>query len=212
MAYKVLIVDDQIVPRQLFENIISMSDRYQLAASLDTAKIADAFCARGDIDLVLMDIVMKDGSDGLTAAGRIKKSYPRTKVIIVTSLPDAAFLQRAREIGVDSFWYKEVQALPMLEIMDRTMSGERIFPDAPPVSRLGIAKNTDFTERELDVLRLLAEGLTDREIAEKAFLSVSTVRYHVNNLISKTGCSSRTELAVGAVRSGIIVPGIEKER
>ena len=212
MAYKVLIVDDQIVPRQLFENIISMSDRYQLAASLDTAKIADAYCARGDIDLVLMDIVMKDGSDGLTAAGRIKKSYPRTKVIIVTSLPDAAFLQRAREIGVDSFWYKEVQALPMLEIMDRTMSGERIFPDAPPVSRLGIAKNTDFTERELDVLRLLAEGLTDREIAEKAFLSVSTVRYHVNNLISKTGCSSRTELAVGAVRSGIIVPGIEKER
>ena len=212
MAYKVLIVDDQIVPRQLFENIISMSDRYQLAASLDTAKIADAYCARGDIDLVLMDIVMKDGFDGLTAAGRIKKSYPRTKVIIVTSLPDAAFLQRAREIGVDSFWYKEVQALPMLEIMDRTMSGERIFPDAPPVSRLGIAKNTDFTERELDVLRLLAEGLTDREIAEKAFLSVSTVRYHVNNLISKTGCSSRTELAVGAVRSGIIVPGIEKER
>ena len=125
MAYKVLIVDDQIVPRQLFENIISMSDRYQLAASLDTAKIADAFCARGDIDLVLMDIVMKDGSDGLTAAGRIKKSYPRTKVIIVTSLPDAAFLQRAREIGVDSFWYKEVQAAPMLEVLDCTMAGER---------------------------------------------------------------------------------------
>ena len=71
MAYKVLIVDDQIVPRQLFENIISMSDRYQLAASLDTAKIADAYCARGDIDLVLMDIVMKDGFDGLTAAGRV---------------------------------------------------------------------------------------------------------------------------------------------
>ena len=208
MAYKVLIVDDQIVPRQLFENTISMSDHYQLAACLDTAKIADVYCARGDVDLVLMDIVMNDGSNGLDAAARIKKSYPRTKVIIVTSLPDAQFLKRAKEIGVDSFWYKEVQALPMLEIMDRTMAGERIFPDAPPVSRLGFAKNTDFTERELEILRLLAEGLTDREIAEKAFLSVSTVRYHVNNLISKTGCSSRTELAVGAVRSGIIVPGI----
>ena len=209
MAYRVLVVDDQIVPRQLFENIIASSENYQLAACIDTAKIADAYCVRGDVDLVLMDVVMNDGSNGLEAAERIKKSYPKIKVIIVTSLPDALFLQRAREIGVDSFWYKEVQALPMLEVMDRTMAGEHIFPDTPPVSRLGMAKSTDFTERELEILRLLAEGLTDKEIAEAFYLSVTTVRYHVNNLISKTGLGSRTELAVNAVRNGITTPGIK---
>ena len=209
MPINVLIVDDQTVSRQLFETIIASSDRYQLAASIETARVADAWCARGNVDLVLMDVVMSDGSNGLDSAARIKQSYPKIKIIILTSLPDALFLKRAREIGVDSFWYKEVQAVPMLEVMDRTMAGEHIFPDAAPVTELGLAKSTDLTEREQEVLRLLAEGLTDREIADAACLSVTTVRYHIGNLISKTGLSSRTELAVGAVLSGITTPGIK---
>lgn len=206
MAYRVLIVDDQSIPRQLFESIVASSDGYELAASVDTAKFADAYCAGDKIDLVLMDVVMNDGSNGLDTAKRIKKSYPKVKVIIVTSMPDSAFLKRAREIGADSFWYKEAQQTTMLEIMDRTMAGERIFPDSPPLTNLGLARSTDITERELDVLRLLAGGVTDREIADSLCLSVTTVRYHINNLISKTGLASRTELAVNAVRSGIVIP------
>ena len=209
MAYKVLIVDDQIMSRQLFESFVASSGRYELAASVETAKYADAYCAGGRVDLVIMDVVMNDGSNGLDTAARIKASYPKIRIIVVTSMPDAAFLKRAREIGVDSFWYKEAQEAPMLEVMDRTMAGEHIFPDTPMVTNLGLAQSTEFTERELQVLRLLAEGMTDAEIAEKLFLSVTTVRYHVNNLKDKTGFSSRTELAVGAVRSGITVPGIE---
>lgn len=209
MAYKVLIVDDQIMSRQLFESFVAASDRYELAASVETAKFADAYCAGGKVDLVIMDVVMNDGSNGLNTAARIKASYPKTKIIVVTSMPDGAFLKRAKEIGVDSFWYKEVQEKPMLEVMDRTMAGEHIFPDSPPVTTLGLAKSTEFTERELEVLRLLAEGLTDKEIAERIILSVTTVRYHINNLIEKTGASSRTELAVNAVRSGIAIPGIK---
>ena len=206
MPYRVLIVDDQAMPRQLFESFVTSSERYELAASLDTAKIADAYCARGDVDLVLMDIVMNDGSNGLDAAERIKTAYPAVKVIIVTSMPDSTFLERARAIGVDSFWYKEVQALPMLELMDRTMAGEHIFPDSAPKSSVGLAESTDITDREMDVLRLLTEGLTDREIADELFLSLSAVRYHVTNLIQKTGWASRTELAVAAVRSGVTIP------
>ena len=208
MSYRVLVVDDQIVPRQLFENIIASSENYELAASFDSAKIADAYCAKGGIDLILMDVVMVDGYNGLEAAARIKKSYPQVKILITTSMPDALFLSRAREIGVDSFWYKEVQETPMLEIMDRTMAGERVFPDEPPVTEMGLVKSSEFTDREMEVLRLLAEGLTDREISERLFLSITTIRYHVSNMISKTGFSSRTELAVNAVRSGITIPGI----
>ena len=94
MPYRVLIVDDQAMPRQLFESFVTSSERYELAASLDTAKIADAYCARGDVDLVLMDIVMNDGSNGLDAAERIKTAYPAVKVIIVTSM----------EINSKVFW------------------------------------------------------------------------------------------------------------
>lgn len=208
MPYRVLIVDDQIVPRQLFEAVIASSDRYELAGSIDSARVADAWCARGNVDLILMDIVMNDGSSGLKAAARIKASYPKVRILIITSMPDSMFLKRAKEIGVDSFWYKEVQTVPMLEIMDRTMAGEHIFPDSPPAVRLGMAWSTELTERELDVLRLLAEGLTDKEISDRLCVGTTTVRYHVGNLIGKSGFSSRTELAVHAVQSGITVPGI----
>jgi len=207
MAYNVLIVDDQTISRQLFESFVASSDRYALSASVETAKYADAYCAGGKVDLVLMDVVMNDGSNGLDAAARIKTAYPAVKIIVVTSMPDSVFLKRAREIGVDSFWYKEAQSAPMLEIMDRTMAGEHIFPDSPPVTRFGLAESTELTERELDVLRLLAQGLTDREICDTLHMSSGTVRYHLSNLLDKTGYSSRTELAVNAVRSGIALPG-----
>ncbi len=206
MKYNVLIVDDQTISRQLFESFVASSDRYALAASVETAKYADAYCAGGKVDLVLMDVVMNDGSDGLDAAERIKAAYPSVKVIVVTSMPDSMFLKRARKIGVDSFWYKEAQSAPMLEIMDRTMAGEHIFPDSPPVTHFGLAESTELSERETEVLRLLAQGLTDREIGSKLFMSASTVRFHITNLLEKTGYASRTELAVNAVRSGIALP------
>ena len=211
MPYRVLIVDDQLIPRQLFENTVAASERYTLAAALNSAAMADAWCAGGLVDLILMDVVMDNGPTGLEAARRIKGSYPQVKIIMVTSLPDALFLERARRLGVDSFWYKELQSAPLLEVMDRTMAGERVWPEHPPRKQLGLADSSEFTEREMDVLRLLAKGLTDREICEQLHLRFNTVRYHVDNLMLKTGQSSRTGLAVLAVMSGVIFPGIDTE-
>ena len=194
MPYRVLIVDDQLIPRQLFENTVTGSDRYVLAAALDSAVMADAWCAGGLVDLIIMDVVMDNGPTGLEAAGRIKASYPQVKIIVVTSLPDALFLERARQLGVDSYWYKELQSAPLLEVMDRTMAGEQVWPDHPPRKKLGLADSSEFT---------------DREICEQLHLSFNTVRYHVDNLMAKTGQSSRTGLAVAAVLSGVIFPGFE---
>ena len=206
MAYRVLVVDDQAMPRQLFENIIKSSDNYELVACIETAKVADMYCARQLVDLILMDVVMNDDSNGLDVAAKIKATYPNTKIIIMTSMPDADFLNRAKSIGVDSFWYKEVQDTSMLEIMDRTMAGESVYPDNPPVVQLGLVKNTDFTAREMDVLRKMVQGFSDKEIAEQLDMSYHTVRFHINSLLGKTGCASRTELAIRVVRSGVIVP------
>ena len=208
MPCRVLIVDDQAIARQFFESTVASSDRYVLAAALDSAAMADAWCAAGGVDLILMDVVTNDGTNGLAAAERIKRSYPQVRIIILTSMPDALFLRRAREIGVDSFWYKETQTKPLLEVMDRTMDGEQVWPDRPPETMLGTAKSGEFTDREMDVLRLLARGLSDKEIADQLHMGFTTVRYHVDNLIAKTGQSSRTALAVNAVLSGIVVPGI----
>lgn len=112
MAYKVLIVDDQALPRQYFESIVNHSENYTLTASISSARVADAYCARNGVDLILMDIVMSDGMNGLEAARKIKQNYPEIKILAVTSMPDASFLEKARKAQVDSFWYKEVQDAP----------------------------------------------------------------------------------------------------
>ena len=208
MSYNVLVVDDQTMPRQLFENIINNSDNYSLAASVDSASIADVYCAKKQIDLILMDVVMSGGINGIEAAARIKDSYPDIKILVVTSMPDGSFLEKARQAKVDSFWYKEVQDVPLLEIMDRTMAGEQVYPDDAPVVSVGLAKSTDFTSRELEVLRYVAAGYSDKEIAQMLVISYGTVRVHLNNLLQKTDCASRTELAILVAKTGIVVPEI----
>ncbi len=202
---RVLICDDQVISRQLFEMIVTGSDRYELVKSLESAKVADIYCSGDKVDLILMDIVMND-INGLDAAEVIKRKYPRIKIIIVTSMPDAAFIERARRIGIDSFWYKEVQDAPMLDVMDRTMAGEHVFPDSAPKMTLGLAGSDEFTDRELDTLRKLVSGLSDKEIADQLGISYNTVRVYINSLLQKTGFQSRTELALKAAKSGIVVP------
>lgn len=208
MAMKVLIVDNQTMPRQLFESIINNSEGYELAASVDSASVADIYCAKMPIDLIIMDVVMSGGISGIDAAERIKKSYPDIKVLIVTSMPDSSFIDKARKAGVDSFWYKEVQDEPLLDVMDRTMAGESVYPDRSPVVHIGAARSTDFTDRELDVLRCVAAGYSDKETSEMLNISYGTERVHLNNLLQKTACNSRTELAIMAVKTGIVVPEV----
>lgn len=205
MKYKVMIVEDQTMPRQLFELRVQSSERFELAISIDNAAMADIYCLRYPVDLILMDVITRNGESGLDAAARIKHAFPKIKIVIVTSMPECSYLNRARAIGVESFWYKEEQRESLMEIMERTMNGESIYPDAPPELRLGLASSYDFTERELEVLREMTGGDTNQEIAERLHMSVATVKTHILNMLGKTGFRNRTELAVRARESGLVI-------
>jgi len=205
MPYSVIIVDDQNIPRQLFELLVGSSERYRLLYSLDTAAVAHIYCTKFQVDLVIMDVVMKDGISGLEAAERIKKDSPRTKILVVTSMPEVSYLTRAKEIGVDSFWYKEESELPLLTVMDRTMDGESVYPDHAPVLRLGNAKSEEFTPKELEVLRELTTGASNTVIAEHLGMESDTVKKHISHMLRKTGYSNRTELAIEARVGGIVI-------
>ena len=202
---RVLIVEDQRLPASLFEQFISGSGRYHLAASVQSADAAYFYCATGQADLVLMDVLIPGSISGLEAARAIKALRPETKIIIVTSMPELSFLRQAREIGVDSFWYKEVQEQPLLEIMDRTMAGESVYPSASPVVTMGNASSADFTEREAEVLRELVTGASNREIGETLSIAENTVKMHITNMLQKTGYHSRLELAVKARHLGVAI-------
>ena len=211
MAYRILIADDQSMARQLFEMFVKSSEKYRLVHSLESASVAHIYCSRFPIDLVLMDVVMADGVSGLEAAKRIKKVSPKTKIIIVTSMPEVSYIKRAREIGVESFWYKEASREPILSVMDRTMAGESVYPDSAPVLTLGNAKSVEFTPKELEVLREMTMGLTNSAIAEKLFIDVTTVKSHVTHMLQKTGFQNRTELAIQARVSGLVIGEPEEE-
>lgn len=205
MAYNVMIVDDQNVSRALFESYVLNDDRFRLVKSLNTAMVADAYALSTRIDLIIMDVVMSDGSNGLDAAEKIKKARPDVKIIIVTSMPEVSYLERAKAIGVDSFWYKEAQQIPFPEVMIRTLNGEKCFPATTPLVRLGDAVSTELTERELEILRFLTTGASNQEIAEVMNISAHTVKVHVAHLLEKTGFPNRTRLAIEARVSGLVI-------
>ena len=152
-----------------------------------------------------MDVMTELYRSGLDAAEEIKKQFPQIKIIIVTSMPEYSWISRAKEIGVDSFWYKDGQKSRILDVMERTMAGERIFPDETPLIRIGNATNHEFTERELDVLKELTTGDTNAEIAGRLFISVATVKSHILHLMEKTGFKTRTELVSEARGLGIVI-------
>ena len=203
---RVLIVEDQAMPRQLFEMYVRGNEQYELVTSIDQADMADIWCAADEVDLILMDVVTKNGSSGLEAAARIKQKYPRIRIIIVTSMPEYSYLKQAKEIGVDSFWYKEVSKEPILEIMDRTMAGESVFPESSPEIVLGLALSTEFSQRELEVLKELMRGDTNAEIGAHLHISPETVKKHIQHMLDMTGFHSRTELAVRARETGLVIP------
>ena len=204
---EVLIVEDQAMPRRLFEMFVEHSGRYRLAASITNADMAEYYCERLKVELVLMDICTSMNANGLEAAERIKKRFPEIKVIIVTSMPEYSYLERARRAGVDSFWYKELNDEPIMSLMDRTMAGESIFPDKTPEVRLGHTTSYEFSEAEIRVLRLLVEGMTYKQMAQALGVTTDCVKAHISSMLSKTGFTSKTKLAAVVISKKLIVNG-----
>ena len=201
----VLIVEDDPMARQLLEIYISDSENYNLVASIESAAMAEIYCMSQNIDLILMDVCTAMNANGLDAAEKIKKNYPGTKIIIITSMPEFSFLKKASNIGVDSFWYKGNNAKEIISVMDRTLAGEKIFPDNTPDLQIGNAINVEFTERELQVLKYVVAGETDATIAEKLNISLRTVKGYIQDMRDKTGFKNRTELAVRARECGFVI-------
>ena len=104
MAYRILIADDQKMVRQMFETAVKSSPDYEIAGMAQTAEEAVRSCLEQKIDLVLMDVVLGLGKDGLDAAKQIKQERPEVKILLVTSMPESSYIGRAKEIGVESFW------------------------------------------------------------------------------------------------------------
>jgi DNA-binding NarL/FixJ family response regulator len=206
MKVNVLIVEDSRVSREAFERKISSFPEYSVIASIENAANAEIACTTNKIDLILMDVCTADDESGIRAAARVKKNYPWVRIVLMTSMPEHSFIKKAQDSGCDSFWYKEYGNISLREVCERTMKGERIWPDSSPVIVIGQAKSTEFTDRELAVIRELVRGVRYEDMAEELHLSINTVKYHVKNILQKTGFRSTIQLVAEVVEKRLVLP------
>ena len=191
-----MIVEDQKMIRSLLESDIEKEPGYRVVSSVAGANRALELCDEIKVDLILMDVQTEHRENGLSAAAKIKQKFPQIKTVIVTSLVDYDVLKKAKKLGADSLWYKDTDEATLMDIVRRTVSGEHIFPDSPPEVEIGTAKSTEFTKTELVVLRHLVRGLSYSRIAEGMGIEVTTVKFHVTNMLQKTNFKNKLQLAL----------------
>lgn len=201
---KVLIVEDNKFTRSYLENMVEKSGEFTLAGSLKDAEQVSAFCYLNDVHMILMDVQTLHGHSGLAAAEIIKQQRPDIKVVVVTSLVDSAILTKAKQIDVDSMWYKDHGEEEILDVMQRTVQGEHIFPDRAPNVEVGEAWSDDLSETQKDILRLYIQGNSYAAIGKALNIEASTVRYHMIQMIQKCGFSSKQQLIAAAIDSTIV--------
>ena len=210
-VYRVVIVDDEMISRGYMELFIKPSRHYEIAAALPFAQDVIDWCRKNPPpDLIILDVMMSAGIDGLTAAEQLRREFPQVKIITATSMADTDWLDKARQIGIEGFWFKTYSDISLLEVMDRVMAGESVYPARAPEVMLGSIPAADLTRQQRILLRHLTDGLSNREIAERMHISSNTVKDYLDDLMDKTGIHSRTALVAQASRLGIVVSDAER--
>lgn len=195
--FGVYIADKDPITQKLMEIFVTSENRYRVVPWVNSAE--------NPVDVILMDMTAALCPGRWNDVENLKKQNSKIKIILMTDLPEYSYIAQAKNMGADSFWYKETSAEALRQIMDRTVAGESVYPDSMPVIRLGNALSTEFTQRELEVLKEVVGGKTDVAIAENLKLSVSTVKFHIQKIREKTGFTNRTELAVRARECGLVI-------
>ena len=214
---RVVIVDDQAIVRQGLRAMLEAEADIAVVGEAEGGQQALKLVRELTPDIVLMDVRMP-GMDGLTALEQVKNSVPKTSVIMVTLYDNPEYLFRAVALGAAGYVLKDSSRAELLRAIRVTLEGGAIIAPAlmpqllrevgrlkyPLVNNPAPALADKLSPRETEVLKLIAEGLTNQEIADKLIVSPTTIKTHVQNILQKLDASDRTQAAVCAVRSGLI--------
>ncbi len=212
---KVVIVDDHQVVRQGLRTFLDLQEDVEVVGEAADGAAGADLVGRLAPDVVLMDIVMPR-MDGIEATRRIKEAHPEVGIIALTSFAGDDQVLPVLEAGASSYLLKDVTPEDLVEAIRAVHRGEpRLHPDAlrkvmeaatgsqPAETGRRPSPPLDLTERELEVIRLVAQGRTNREIAEAFVISEKTVKTHISHILAKLELKDRTQLAIFAIREGL---------
>ena len=209
---KILIADDIMILRQGLKAVLSQDEELDVVALAENGKEAYEKSKVYSPDVVLMDMRMPD-YDGAYGIKAIKKELPNVKVLVLTTFDDEETVDKAVMSGADGYILKEMEDEKVIASVKSVYNGMTVFGDTVyrtmmnryASEREGKRDMTtiSFTDRERDVLRLVAEGYDNKEIAAELFLAEGTVRNQISRLLDKVSLKDRTQLAVYAVKNGL---------
>jgi NarL family two-component system response regulator LiaR len=207
-AIRVMLVDDHAMVRRGLATFLLAFDDFLLVGEADNGLAAIELCAQVQPDVILMDMVMPE-MNGASATRVIRKQFPHIQVIALTSFKEGELIKKALEAGAIGYLLKDVSADDLAWAIRAARSGRAtLSPEAAQAlvetANQPAAPGLDLTERERQVLSLMIEGLNNTQIAGKLFISPSTVKSHVSNILAKLGVASRTEAVTLALRSHIL--------
>jgi NarL family two-component system response regulator LiaR len=209
---RLLIVDDHKVVRNGLQVFISLYDDIEVVGEARNGQQAVEQCATHQPDVVLMDMVMPV-MDGPTATRLIREQFPQVQVVALTSFDEEEIVQRAIEAGAVGYLYKDVEEDELIDAIRSAREGRPVLaPEAMKalmdrtVTPVELPAVEPLTKREREVLSLVAQGMTNPQIAEQLVISTSTVQFHVHNILGKLGVGTRTEAVAMAIQSKLIEP------
>ncbi len=198
MSVRIVLVDDHAVVRQGLAALIATDPRLQVVGEAASGEEAVPICHRLQPDVVLLDMIMPK-MNGVAAAAAIKAAAPHTRVLLLTSYTEGDLVQPALAAGADGYLLKTASAEGVLQAVLAVAQGQQVL-DAVAVEALRQPKVSDLSLREQEVLHLVAQGLSNAEIADRLTITVRTVKAHVSSLLQKLDLQDRTQLAIYALR------------
>jgi DNA-binding NarL/FixJ family response regulator len=211
---KVLIVDDQRVIREGLATIVSGFSDTEVVGLAGDGEEALALVAEHEPDVVLMDLRMPR-LDGVAASSAIHERHPSVAVVVLTTFADDESVIAALTAGAVGYLTKDASREDIRRALEAAQAGQSVLDPAVQATLLKAARRAsslsadppdDLTEREAEVLTLIAQGLSNGEIAERLYVAETTVKTHVNRIFAKTGSRDRAQAAVYAHRHGLAEP------
>jgi NarL family two-component system response regulator LiaR len=208
----VLIVDDHEVVRQGLQAYLDALPDIEVVGEVASGAAAVSKARECIPDVVLMDLVM-EGVDGVEATRMVKNTSPRSQVVVLTSYHQDEHIFPALQAGAISYILKDIKMEELADAVRRAAKGEatlhprvaaRVIQEIHGARSQTVNPFTELTEREMDVLKLIANGLNNSQIAEQLVISENTVKGHVSNILSKLHLADRTQAAVFAWQKGIV--------
>lgn len=196
---KVVLIEDQNLLSSTLVKALEQNLDIEIAGMSDKASDAMQLCGRYNPDVVIMDVFTKDGN-GIECTAQLKLVFPHIKVLIMTGVEDERLVQAADEAGADLFVWKNLSLDELVDFIRNAKKPYRVFPSV----HCDALNSVKFSDMDIRILRLLAQGKTSREIAAELFLAYGTVRLYISRMYTATGFKSRAQLVTYALRCGLI--------